>query len=111
MVSYSLQTRGDYYRLNKKGHISIGDVKPSGDWKVFGVARRWNARPRPWSEVKSELDEGKSVEGYLYDVDHGNVRMWGGLYLGKVPKAKLVRVNSYSRRNGQRVRSHNRRVR
>lgn len=90
---YKLLIRGEAYLINTKGEITSQRTKtPSGEWLVYGVAKRWNSHPIKWTIIKKQLDEGKTVEGYFYDVDHGTVRMWSGSYQGKIPKAKIYKI-------------------
>ncbi len=91
---YEMFARGSWYRITPKGYIGIGDVKPTNTWKVYGISKHHMKRSPDykWDEIKKMLDSGKSIEGYFWDVDHGTVRLWGGSWAGKIPKAKLKKV-------------------
>jgi hypothetical protein len=98
---YSMKIRGDLYNLNDKGEIKRLDVPGfefSDDWKVYGVASRWNSRPIKWESLKHEMDREACTEGYLYDVDHGTVRFWAGQYEGKLPKVRICKLIDYEER-------------
>lgn len=90
MTDYTLYGRDTWYRINSKGEFFV-DGEASNTWKIFGVAQRWNGRPVPWKLIKAKLDKGQTVEGYLYDIDHGARRFWGGSWNGKLPKIKLYK--------------------
>jgi len=93
MSNYSLEIRGNYYRVTPAGYIDSGSGKVSKKWKILGIAKRWN-QSNPtwyWSEIKRMCDNGKTIEGYLFDIDHGTRRFHSGQYAGKIPKAKIWR--------------------
>ena len=92
MSKYEMSGRGQYYIIDGYGRISYSGIEPTGNWRVYGVARRWNGKPELWKDVKKRLDRGEKVVGYFYDIDHGTVRMWAGNYLGKLPKVKIYRI-------------------
>lgn len=87
---YTLYGRGTWYKINSKGEFFVNG-KASKTWKIYGVAQRWNGRPIPWKSIKIKLDKGQSVKGYLYDIDHGTTRFWGGSWGGKLPVVELSR--------------------
>ena len=87
MSKYEMSGRGEYYDID-----GYGRIRGSKDWRVYGVAKRWNGKPELWKDIKKQLDKGEAVVGYFYDIDHGTVRMWGGSYAGKLPKVKIYRV-------------------
>jgi hypothetical protein len=95
---YYMSGRGQSYRLTDEGWIKRMDMPftPSPSWTVVAVVQRWNAHPKyginDWPALKRELDAGKTVTGYLYDRDHGSLRMWGGSYGGRIPKVTIRKV-------------------
>ena len=92
MAIYNMQISGEYYHVDTEGRIKRLGIKGFGfsnTWTVYGVAERWNSHPVPWNIIKKHLNTGATVTGYLYDVDHGTVRMWGGKYAGKLPKVTI----------------------
>jgi len=89
---YAFYARGRRYTLNEKGEFGVDGVF-SKTWKLSGISSRWNSRPIMWEDVKKKLDKNIKVQGYVYDIDHGTQRFWGGLWLGKLPKAELWRIN------------------
>jgi len=97
---YLLSGRGETFVVNEKGEITqfIGWEKIhtfSHQWRIYAVTQRWNERINMlWSDIKHQLDKGKTVVGYLYDYDHGTIRFWGGQFDGKLPKIKLKEINS-----------------
>jgi len=84
---YEMRIRGAIYKID-----GFGRIGGSKSWKVYGVSSRWNSRPILWKELKKQLDRGKTIEGYLYDVDHGTIRFWGGSYFGKLPKVIMYKL-------------------
>lgn len=89
---YRLSGRGKTYEVTGRGEIVPPGGRASGFWKVAAVVARWNASysmGKKWTQIKRELDKGKIVKGYLYDVDHGTRRFWGGSYAGKIPTVTL----------------------
>ena len=87
-----MQARGTRYQISSNGNISYPGVKPSGDWKLFAIGKRWNTSPfnsMRWTEIKFLMDEGKTIKGYVHDIDHGTLRSWGGKWDGKIPVATL----------------------
>ena len=97
---YLLSGRGETFVVNERGEITqfIGWEKIhtfSHQWRIYAVTQRWNERINMlWSDIKHQLDKGKTVVGYLYDYDHGTIRFWGGQFDGKLPKIKLKEINS-----------------
>ena len=91
MVGYSLRIRGKYYRVTPAGYIDSGYGKVSKKWSIVGLAKKWNQKAVTWNwvDIKRMCDKGKSVEGYLHDLDHGTYRIHLGNYAGKIPKAKI----------------------
>jgi len=87
---YTLNARGSYYTLNSKGEFFV-DNTFSSTWKLFGISLRWNSAPMSWKIIKKQLDAGKTVKGYVTDIDHGTKRFWGGSYFGKLPVAILYK--------------------
>jgi len=92
---YKMMIRGKVYRLTSDGWIQRLDIdgfEPSKNWRVYGVAKRWNSRPILWKHLKKRLDRGERIEGYLYDIDYGTVRLNAGMYMGKIPKVVIWKV-------------------
>jgi len=88
---YRLHGRDKTYRINGKGEFFVmGRFSPT--WKIYGVASRWNGHPSLWPTIKKQLDKGKTIVGYLYDMDHGTRRFWGGSWHGKLPKVTLYKA-------------------
>jgi len=90
MVEYTLNIRGNYYRVTPAGYIDSGNGV-SKKWSIVGLARRWNQRSVTWDwvDIKRMCDKGKTAEGYLHDLDHGTYRIHMGSYGGKIPKARI----------------------
>jgi hypothetical protein len=78
-MKYSIYHRGEFSDINEKGEITRAQSPiPSGQWLIVGVSTHWNSRHfTPWVEVKARLDKGETVEGYVFDRDHGTLRQWG----------------------------------
>jgi len=90
-MPYKLNGRGQTYNISNKGEFEVNS-KYSSTWRIYGIASRWNGRPVLWSTIKSQADKGKTIIGYLHDIDHGTRRMWGGSWNGKLPKVRLWKV-------------------
>lgn len=94
---YSMTGRGQSYLITEDGWITYRDPGkdhyPSTSWVIVAVTDRWNQKPmtglNDWLSVKARLDRGETVTGYMWDRDHGTLRMWGGRYAGKTPKVTL----------------------
>ena len=94
---YRMEIRGKLYDVNAKGEIRNVIYpymqKPysffSKEWRVYGVAKRYNSTPELWESVKEEIDSVGRVEGYLYSVDHGTISMWSGRYCNHIPKVLI----------------------
>lgn len=90
--------RGEDYVVNRKGELLQRQrwyhKEPfSGDWKIFGFAKRWNARPSIF--ISQAFENPSILKGtYVYDVDHGTLRSWGGSYGGKLPRITSAYVGN-----------------
>ena len=95
-ATYSLYACGEHYILNDAGEIrrTDGQWEFSGQWRLFGLTQRWNARHvEVWTSLKARLDAGeRSIEGYVHDIDHVTHRMWGGQWNGRIPKGRLMKL-------------------
>jgi hypothetical protein len=93
---YVMEARGKHYDINSKGEIRVGNYF-SSSWKIYAIVPRWNMKPSfeyQWENIKKIMDKGKTVRGYVYDIDHGTLRFWGGRYYGKLPIAILWKSSS-----------------
>ena len=91
MTEFTLNIRGKYYRVTPAGYIDSGDKNVSMKWRIYGIAKRWNQRTPTWywKDILRMCKAGKTVEGYLHDIDHGTYRIHMGSYNGKIPKARI----------------------
>lgn len=73
-------SQGHDFLVNEAGNISRGGTEPSGQWNMLGVStHHWHGHPTlDWPEIKAKCDRGETVRGYVWDVDHGTTRLWGG---------------------------------
>lgn len=83
---YEMMIRGGTYGID-----GYGRIEGHKHWKVYGVALRWNGQPILWKDLKKQLDKGRVITGYLYDIDCGTIRFWGGSYFGKLPKVTIYK--------------------
>ena len=91
-----MKKRDFKYRMILKGATygidGFGRIHGLKSWRVYGVASRWNSQPILWKNLKKQLDRGKVIEGYLYDVEGGTIKFFGGSYMGKIPKVTLYKL-------------------
>lgn len=92
MEHLKILIRGEYYKVDKHGCIYGGPnkieptCKSGHQWDVLGVSKHhMNNRPTILFNEIWEHPE-KALKGYLWDIDHGTVRRWGGLYYGQQPR-------------------------
>jgi hypothetical protein len=81
--------RGQEFIVDGNGDILRTDISgfsASGQWKFIGVStHNWHNRVTiPFSAILK--NPALAVGGYVWDVDHGTTRTWGGQYCGKVPR-------------------------
>lgn len=89
MKTLNVCIRGEYYKVNEEGEIFGGphNIKePSKNWKFLGTStHHWHNHI-----IHHFVDIWKNPElainGYMWDEDHGTVRIWGGTYMGKLPR-------------------------
>ena len=85
-----LSIRGEKYKIHSNGDIERTDMvfSPSEEWKFLGVSTHWrnNHIVHSFEDIwdKPEL----ALKGYVWDLDHGTTRMWGGQYNGKLPRVE-----------------------
>jgi len=78
--------RGEYFKVNEDGYMTQKKNSDfSGQWKFLGVSfHHWrNGIDIRYSE--KTLPENL-IGGLVWDLDHGTTRMWGGRYMGKLPR-------------------------
>lgn len=92
---YALNTDdGESFVLTSKGLITQrhnfyhgGESAFSGQWALRGVTMRWNSRDIiPWDEVLAHPELYKGA--YIFDLDNGTLRQWGGRRIKSLYKAK-----------------------
>jgi hypothetical protein len=80
-IAYNIYDGREWYPLSLHGFIGRYDWgirQLSGDWKIRGMTfHHWSRRPIDWQTMRSRLDAGEALNGYLWDVDHGTTRRWG----------------------------------
>jgi hypothetical protein len=78
------------YKVNRQGEmICISNeysMDFSGQWKLLGVStHHWHRRII--YTVADIFNNPKLMEkGYVWDVDHGTTRIWGGSWYGHLPR-------------------------
>jgi len=77
--------RGEWYRVNTLGHITqIRNKTFTENWIFLGVSKHhW----RNGIDVyfSPDVDAKELIGGYVWDLDHGTTRTWGGGFGGKLP--------------------------
>lgn len=96
METLTIRIRGEVYQVDEHGCIMGGpnDVKPTcingHQWDFIGVStHHWHNRPTISFKQIWE-NPSLALNGYMWDIDHGTVRVWGGSYNGKLPKITLA---------------------
>ena len=89
MKTLNLCIRDEYYKINKQGEIFGGPnniAEPSGNWKFLGIStHHWHNRIiHRFADIWENPE--LAINGYLWDIDHGTVRQWGGSYFGSLPR-------------------------
>jgi hypothetical protein len=85
MGVYKMYGRNSVYLVSPSGRIKYDrpDDYDSNwrdkSWYVYGMAPnyRYRSPTMTWKEMRKRLDRGEVLEGVLFDVDHGTIRMWG----------------------------------
>ena len=67
-----------------------GGCSFSDKWKLLGVTKKWNRNSLDVKFDEIWEDPGRMRSGYVYDLDHGTTRMWGGRYNGKLPRVEYA---------------------
>src|SRR3990167_9564621 len=92
MKTLHIKIRGEVYKIDCHGCFFGGPnnvtqgCKDGHEWRFIGVStHHWHNHVV--HNLKSILDNPKlAVGGYLWDVDHGTTRIWGGRYCGHLPR-------------------------
>ena len=79
--TYVLSGAGGYYKIHENGNIErtdIKDLRASGNWKLMGMDHHHFCNSLTWNfeTMKKIANSGKSVNGYVHDIDHGTPRRW-----------------------------------
>ena len=93
MEELEIYIGGEVYRVNSNGDMKAADSTKSysGNWVFIGVStHHWHRRPTI-SFIDIWENPKLAIGGYLWDVDHGTVRCWGGSYNGRIPKIESIR--------------------
>jgi hypothetical protein len=77
---YRLTDGTRWYWVKEDGGITqFGSRDFSGQWAVRGMTfHPWSKTITPWSAIRDRMDAGETIYGYLWDLDHGTARRWGG---------------------------------
>lgn len=92
-IAYEIDGRGEYYPVSREGLIGRqgwGMKYLSGDWKVYGMTfHHWSRTPISWQQMRARMDKGETLVGYLWDLDHGSIRRWGG----SNPRVRVYKIS------------------
>ena len=84
------------------GHVmkaGSGSFKlPHASWKILGVTKRWNSNTLDYNIKQLGKNPKLMVKGYVWDVDHGTQRTWGGV--GEVRVMSAYKSN-HTWKNGE----------
>jgi hypothetical protein len=80
-AAYVLETARATYYLDENGAVIARTNGPrgwdySGKWIIRGFLRRWNAG-MIYATVQEAADGVDIGHGYVADLDHGTMRVWG----------------------------------
>lgn len=87
-----IQVRGEWYQINSHGHITKGDMTPSGKWIFLGVSKHHWKGSIDYYFKEIWDDPTLAIGGLVWDKDHGTIRQWAGSYFGKLPRITHARV-------------------
>ena len=80
--NYVLDWHGCITQYNWRNEQSDNVYTFSGQWKFTGMSfHNWaNHIVAPWERIRNALVTGEksNFQGYVWDVDHGTTRRWGG---------------------------------
>lgn len=91
-MTLHIYIRGEHYSIDEHGCFMGGpnNVKPGcvngHEWKFLGVStHHWhNHIIHTFKDIV--INPKLAVHGYLWDIDHGTTRTWGGSYYGRLPR-------------------------
>ena len=89
--------RGEYYQVNEKGEIKANGLKDFSKAWIFrgGLSHHW--RNSVDVTLKDAFLNPKRLNNCLgADIDHGTYRVWGGSYLGNLPRISNAYVTELS---------------
>ena len=82
-----LQVAGEWYEVNEKGEFLVGSRNYfSPNWLFLGVCtHHWHHRIiHKFAEIWNNPELAK--KGYVWDLDHGTIRLWAGRRISYVYK-------------------------
>lgn len=96
-----LQHAGDGYVVNSKGYMlqeNNNHNEFSDSWKLLGVSTH-HMQTRPTITFKEIWENPYLVRNaYIWDRDHGTVRLWSGKYAGRLPRVSIAYKARYADR-------------
>lgn len=79
------------------GHVTrYGEHRwtlPHPSWKTLGVSKH-HASNRVTVPLTPDIDAKEILGGYVWDLDHGTTRQWGGQYQGRTPRITQAWITS-----------------
>lgn len=86
--------RGEWYTVSLAPE-TLGQVMQGGNgckfnlphpqWVILGVStHHWHNHATV--PLTADIDPASLIGGYVWDVDHGTTRQWGGAGNGKIPR-------------------------
>lgn len=67
---------------------------PHPSWKIIGFSTHHQQNRPVISMAEAAKDPEKIIKTYVWDVDHGTIRSWGGQYHGKVPRVQYAHLEN-----------------
>ena len=95
MKTLLFKCRGEWYKVKENGDMLQENNtynKWDKNWRLLGVSFH-HCRNNTDMGVKELFDNPeKMIKGYVWDIDHGTTRFWGGQYYGKLPRVESAYI-------------------
>jgi hypothetical protein len=80
--------RGKRYEVNEIGQLRRTDMSMEfhDSWKFLGVSKHHMVNHVQIDYINAFANPKSIIGGYVWDLDHGTIRCWGGSYMGRLPR-------------------------
>ena len=80
-IAYVIDDGRERYPLTRDGLIGRQGytmAQMTAQWTLIGMTfHHWSNTYTPWEEIRTRLERGERLVGYLFDNDYGTLRRWG----------------------------------